>query len=163
MFSDYFSDVPMHATCLSKIILLDLVTRMLFGEGYRLLVTVSGWYRIKRPMHCGHFWSIVHRPTNLTDFSRFVHQRCLTNISRHTKKRSREKFDEKCPLILDAKCLSYSAGIFNIPYNITTWDDSFTSPPKEVVQRIFIAIKYVSSSAGFEPANLGSNRKHDNY
>jgi hypothetical protein len=41
--------------------------------------------------------------------------------------------------------------------------DGFTSPPKEVVLRIFIALKNRSSSAGFEPANLGSNGKHANH
>jgi hypothetical protein len=40
--------------------------------------------------------------------------------------------------------------------------DGFTSPPKEVVQRI-IALKNQSPSAGFEPANLGSNCKHSNH
>jgi hypothetical protein len=38
--------------------------------------------------------------------------------------------------------------------------DGFTSPPKEVVLRIFIILKNLSSSAGFEPANLGSSGKH---
>jgi hypothetical protein len=38
--------------------------------------------------------------------------------------------------------------------------DVFTSPPKEGVQRIFIAIKNLSLSAASEPANLGSNGKH---
>jgi hypothetical protein len=37
--------------------------------------------------------------------------------------------------------------------------DSFTYPPKERVLRIFIALKNPSPSAGFEPANLGSNGK----
>jgi hypothetical protein len=41
--------------------------------------------------------------------------------------------------------------------------DDFTSPPKEVVLRIFIALKNPSPSAGFEPANLGSSGKHANY
>jgi hypothetical protein len=41
--------------------------------------------------------------------------------------------------------------------------DSFTSLLKEVVLRIFIAFKNPSSSAGFEPDNLGSNGKHVNY
>jgi hypothetical protein len=36
----------------------------------------------------------------------------------------------------------------------------FTSPPKEVVLQIFIALKNPSSLAGLEPANLGSNGKH---
>jgi hypothetical protein len=38
--------------------------------------------------------------------------------------------------------------------------DDFTSRPKEVVLRIFITRKNPSSSAGFEPANLGSSGKH---
>jgi hypothetical protein len=41
--------------------------------------------------------------------------------------------------------------------------DSFTSPPKEVVLRIFIVVKYLSISAGFKPAKLGPNGKHDNH
>jgi hypothetical protein len=41
--------------------------------------------------------------------------------------------------------------------------DGFTSPPKEFVLRIFIALKHPSSSAGFEIANLGLNGKHDNH
>jgi hypothetical protein len=35
--------------------------------------------------------------------------------------------------------------------------DGFTSSPKEGVLRIFIGLKNLSSSAGFEPASLGSN------
>jgi hypothetical protein len=41
--------------------------------------------------------------------------------------------------------------------------DDFTSPPKEGLPRIFIALKNPSSFAGFEAANLGSNSKHANY
>jgi hypothetical protein len=40
--------------------------------------------------------------------------------------------------------------------------DGFTFPPKEVVLRIFIAVKNTSPPAGLEPANIGSNRKHAN-
>jgi hypothetical protein len=39
----------------------------------------------------------------------------------------------------------------------------FTTHPKEVVLRIFVALKNPSLSAAFEPANLESNRKHGNY
>jgi hypothetical protein len=55
--------------------------------------------------------------------------------------------------------------ICRFPYNppkIITWTADFPSPPKEVVLRI-IAPKTPSSSAEFEPANLGSNAKHDNH
>jgi hypothetical protein len=58
--------------------------------------------------------------------------------------------------------LSYSAWIFNVPQNPTTGSDGFTSLPKEIVLMIFIALKNPSSSAGFEPAILGSSGKHDN-
>jgi hypothetical protein len=40
--------------------------------------------------------------------------------------------------------------------------DGFISPPKEVVLRIFIAIKNPSFSAGVEPAT-GSNGKNANH
>jgi hypothetical protein len=36
----------------------------------------------------------------------------------------------------------------------------FTSPPKDVVLLIFIALKNPSSSVGFETTNLGSNGEH---
>jgi hypothetical protein len=39
----------------------------------------------------------------------------------------------------------------------------FTSPLKEVMLWIFIALKKPSSLAQFEPANLGSRGKHDNH
>jgi hypothetical protein len=39
----------------------------------------------------------------------------------------------------------------------------FTSPPKEVVLRIFIILKNPSTSVGIEPANLGSSGEHANY
>jgi hypothetical protein len=41
--------------------------------------------------------------------------------------------------------------------------DGFTSPPKEVVLRIFITLKNPSTSAGIEPANLGSSGEGDGY
>jgi hypothetical protein len=44
--------------------------------------------------------------------------------------------------------------------NLRHGTDGFTSPPKEVVLRIFVTLKNPSSSARFEPANLGSRGKH---
>jgi hypothetical protein len=38
--------------------------------------------------------------------------------------------------------------------------NGFTSPPKEGMLWIFIALKNPSPSAGFEPVNHGSNGKH---
>jgi hypothetical protein len=44
--------------------------------------------------------------------------------------------------------------------NVRHGTDGFTSVPKEVVLRIFVALKNPSSSAGFEPTSLGSSGKH---
>jgi hypothetical protein len=44
--------------------------------------------------------------------------------------------------------------------NVRHGTDGFTSPPKEVVLRIFITLKNPSSLAGFEPMNLGPSGKH---
>jgi hypothetical protein len=49
---------------------------------------------------------------------------------------------------------------FYMPINLRHGTYSFTSPLKEFVLRIFITLENPSSSAGFEPANLGSSGKH---
>jgi hypothetical protein len=60
-----------------------------------------------------------------------------------------------------------SRSIAFIPYGSLTCrkilphgTDGFTSPPKEGVLRIFIALKHPSPLAGFEPRNLVSSGKH---
>jgi hypothetical protein len=47
--------------------------------------------------------------------------------------------------------------------NLRHGTDGFTSPPKEVVLRIFITLKNQSTSVGIEPANLGSSGEHANH
>ena len=44
--------------------------------------------------------------------------------------------------------------------NLRHGTESFTSPPKEGVLRIFFALKNPTVSAGFEPANLGTKGQH---
>jgi len=44
--------------------------------------------------------------------------------------------------------------------NLRHGTDGFTSPPKEGVLRIFSPLKNQTSSAGFEPANLGTKGQH---
>ena len=44
--------------------------------------------------------------------------------------------------------------------NLRHGTDSFTSPPKEGVLRIFSPLKIRRLSAGFEPANLGTKGQH---
>jgi hypothetical protein len=46
--------------------------------------------------------------------------------------------------------------------NLRHGTDGFTSPPKEVVLRIFITLKN-TSSVGIEPTNLGSSGEHSNH
>jgi hypothetical protein len=46
--------------------------------------------------------------------------------------------------------------VFLHAVNLRHGTDGFTSPPKEVVLRIFITLKNPSTSVGIEPANLGS-------
>jgi hypothetical protein len=47
--------------------------------------------------------------------------------------------------------------------NTSTATDGFTSPPKEVVLRIFITVKNPSTSVAIEPANFGSSGEHGNH
>jgi hypothetical protein len=47
--------------------------------------------------------------------------------------------------------------------NLRHGTDGFTSPPKEVVLRIFITLKNPSPSVGIEPANLGPSGEHANH
>ena len=44
--------------------------------------------------------------------------------------------------------------------NLRHGTDGFTSAPKEGVLRIFSPWKILTASAGFEPANLGTERQH---
>jgi hypothetical protein len=47
--------------------------------------------------------------------------------------------------------------------NLRHGTNGFTSPPKEGVLQILSPLKNPSSSAAFEPANLGSSGKHSNH
>jgi hypothetical protein len=47
--------------------------------------------------------------------------------------------------------------------NLRHGTDGFTSPPKEVVLRIFITLKNLSPSVGIEPAKLGPSGEHANH
>ena len=44
--------------------------------------------------------------------------------------------------------------------NLRHGTDGFTSAPKEVVLKIFFALKNPTASVGFEPANLGTKGQH---
>jgi hypothetical protein len=61
---------------------------------------------------------------------------------------------EKWPLNLAYERL-YARKVLLHAVNLQHGTDGFTSPPKEVVLRIFITLKNPSTSAGIEPATLG--------
>jgi hypothetical protein len=60
------------------------------------------------------------------------------------------------------QCLKYLSGFLTCHKILRHGTSDFTSHPEKGVLRIFIALKNPYSSAGFEPANLGSNGKYDN-
>jgi hypothetical protein len=60
----------------------------------------------------------------------------------------------------DEFCLRSLLDLF---VNLRLGTDGFTSPPKEVVFQIFIALKNLSLSVGIELANLGSSGEHTNH
>jgi hypothetical protein len=62
----------------------------------------------------------------------------------------RSIFHIPCSYLTCRKILRHGAG-------------GFTFLSNEVVLRIFEALKYLTSSAGFAPANFGSSVKHDNH
>jgi hypothetical protein len=74
-----------------------------------LTVTVTGWYRTRRPMRCGHFWSIV-RPQLSSSHSWFVHQSSLPITSRHLVA-NLEKLGEKWSWLLPTNYLFHTCRV----------------------------------------------------
>jgi hypothetical protein len=66
---------------------------------------------------------------------------------------------EKSPLNFAYEASFHACRVFLHAVNLRHVTDGFTSSPKEVVLRILSPL----SSAGFEPANLGSSGKHANH
>jgi hypothetical protein len=109
------------------------------------------------------FWSTsIVCPRLSSNHSWFIHQSSLTNTAETPSSEwSRQKLS---PLILPAKYLCHTPqGSFTCRKILRHEVDGFTFVLKEVVLRIVITLKNPSSSAGLEPANLGSNGKHDNH
>jgi hypothetical protein len=85
------------------------------------------------------------------------------NQQRHLVAKQGETWREMAVNFAYEVSLSCSAGFLTCRKIIRHGADGFTSTPKEVVLRIFIAFNNPSSSAGFEPANLMSSGKNDNH
>jgi hypothetical protein len=69
-----------------------------------------------------------------------------------------EKHGRCCMLLI--KHLFHAGKVLLHAVNLGHGTDGFTSCLKEVLLRTLITLKNPSSSAGFEPANLGSSGKH---
>ena len=69
---------------------------------------------------------------------------------------------ECCPVIFAEMTTSTPFRDLLHAANLRHGTDGFTSPPKEGVLRNFFALKNPKASAGFEPANLGTEGQHAN-
>jgi hypothetical protein len=86
-------------------------------ESMNVLVTVTGWYHNKRPTHCCHFLIYYASPPEFCLFLIYP-QRFL--LAAETPSSEAESFEQIFLTLADEVFLSYSAGIFNIPWELTT-------------------------------------------
>ena len=113
--------------------------------------------------HCilGKFLGVVcHCFPPPLDVPNFV-ARCLY-VRNDARDPSSERWNcgrERCPVILPKFRLPHKFRDLLHAANLRHGTDGFTSPPKEGVLRIFRP-KNPTSSAGFEPANLGTKGQH---
>jgi hypothetical protein len=66
-------------------------------------------------------------------------------------------------LAVDASLFTLRGYFLNAVKSYDMGQTALLLPLKEVVLRFVIALKNPSSSAGFEPNNLGSNGKHNDH
>jgi hypothetical protein len=124
-----------------------------------LLLPFTWWYRAWRPIHCDYYWCMMFAIwfIIIPDFlTRDLWQWPPDTISREVGESGREM-----SVNFPFKYLFHIVGIFNIPKYLTTRDRRLYFPSKGIVLRIFIDLKNLWSSAGFETENLGVQSKHD--
>jgi hypothetical protein len=91
------------------------------------IVTVTRWYRTRRPVHYYHFWYITC-PYLSSNNSWCIHQNCLEITRRHLVVRQ-EKLAEKRLWIFPTKCVSsYLQGFLTCREILRHGTDGFTSP-----------------------------------
>jgi hypothetical protein len=119
--------------------------------------------RTKRPMQLRQF-SVYCAPRLSTNHSLFIYQTSLLWLQqRHLVAKpggSRRELATEICLSMSLSCIK---GSLTCSKMLRHGADSFASPPKEVVLRIFIALKKPSPSAEFLHANLLSSDKHENH
>jgi hypothetical protein len=116
-----------------------------------VLVTVTGWYRTKCPMHYGHFLIYcASPPPSSSNHSLFIHQCSMKAAETSSTESGRWR---EMSNLADAE--SVTRQWFLICRIILRRGASgFTSPPKEDVLRIFIALKN-HPRPGLNPRTLG--------
>jgi hypothetical protein len=109
------------------------------------------------------YWSIEH--LNLSsNRSLFIHQTSLLWLQQTHLVVNQEKTDEKWGWILSTKYFFHTSHGYSVcRKGLRHGADGFNYAPEEVMLWIFTAFKDPSSSAGFEPTNLGSNCKYANH
>jgi hypothetical protein len=120
-----------------------------------LLVTSTGWYRAKPPMHCAHFLIYCVSPSEFYSF--LIHPPELSGKSRqtHLVAKQREIWREWSVNSADEVCLSCFAGLTCCKI-LRHGAGGFTSPPKEGVPRIIISpLKMYRPRPGLNQRTLG--------
>jgi hypothetical protein len=119
-----------------------------------LLFNVTGWYRTKRPMHCDNFliycespyefWSLlIHPPEFSSKYQQTPSSESVRNLARNVRN------------FFPAKYLCHTPqGSWTCRKILRHGADSFTSPQKKVVLRIFIALKIHRPRPGLNPRML---------
>jgi hypothetical protein len=76
-----------------------------------LLVTVTGWYRTKRPMHCFNFMICC---TSLSEFSSLLIHPVVLSVVAETSSSEAGSWREMSLNLADLVCLPYYARFFNM-------------------------------------------------
>jgi hypothetical protein len=105
------------------------------------------------PIHCDHYWSVVPLHLSSNHFW-FSHQSSLAVTSKGTYQRSWRN------LVRNVREICLQVSIFILQRSLTCkmlrhGTAGFTSPPKEVVLRIFIALKIYLPRPSLNPRTLG--------
>jgi hypothetical protein len=133
---------------------------------YRSLLQVNYWllismvsYKASHTLRPSYNLLCCHLSSN---HYRFIHQSSLLWLQqRHLVANGGETGREMTAEFCLSVSLSYLEGSLTCRKILRHGADAFTSHPKKIVPRTSFALKNPSFSAGFEPANFGSNGKHD--
>jgi hypothetical protein len=128
-----------------------------------LLVTVTGWYHTKHPMHCGHF--IIHRastsefqsfPIHPPEFSALI---VAETPSSEAERTGREVTTASCLSV----SLSYLKGSLTCSKSLRHGVDGFTSLRRELCYGFLSPIKIHRPRPGLSPRTSGPMESDDHF